>query len=115
MEVVLDLDIDAAKRANAAGINMIRAGTVGSHPAYVGMVRDLIVERMTGSGERLTIGTLPPKHDFCPTDCCLSGRPGPPRDSLCGAADSEAAADRDGAAGRGGAAHRDGAAGSDTE
>jgi ferrochelatase len=86
MEVVLDLDVDAAKRAAAAGINMVRAGTVGSHPAYIGMVRDLIVERMSGSGERLTIGTLPPKHDFCPADCCLSGRPGPTKDSLCGAA-----------------------------
>jgi ferrochelatase len=87
MEVVLDLDVDAAKRAEAAGINMIRAGTVGSHPAYVGMVRDLIVERMSGSGERSTVGALPPKHDFCPSDCCLSGRPGPTKDSLCGAVD----------------------------
>jgi ferrochelatase len=87
MEVVLDLDVDAARRAEAAGIHMVRAGTVGSHPAYVGMVRDLIVERMSGSGERLSIGELPPKHDFCPSDCCLSGRPGPTKDSLCGAAE----------------------------
>jgi ferrochelatase len=87
MEVVLDLDVDAAKRAEAAGIQMIRAGTVGSHPSYVSMVRDLIVERMSGSNERLTVGALPPKHDFCPPDCCLSGRPGPAKDSLCGATD----------------------------
>ncbi len=86
MEVVLDLDVDAAKRADAVGINMVRAGTVGSHPAYIGMVRDLIVERMADSRERLTMGALPPKHDFCPADCCLSGRPGPAKESLCGAA-----------------------------
>jgi len=92
MEVVLDLDIDAAKRAEAAGINMIRAGTVGAHPAYIGMVRDLIVERSLESGERLTLGPLPPKHDFCPVDCCLSGRPGPAKDSLCGEVGTPAAA-----------------------
>jgi ferrochelatase len=87
MEVVLDLDVDAAKRAEAAGINMIRAGTVGAHADYVAMVRDLIVERMADSTDRKTVGKLEPKHDFCPADCCLSGRPGPTRDSLCGAAD----------------------------
>lgn len=85
MEVVLDLDVDAARRAEAAGIEMIRAGTVGAHPRYVTMVRDLVVERMSGSDGRKTVGELAPKHDFCPADCCLSGRPGPVRDSLCGA------------------------------
>jgi ferrochelatase len=85
MEVVLDLDVDAAKRAEAAGINLIRAGTVGSHPACIGMVRDLIVERLEGRSERATVGTLPPKHDVCPADCCLSGRPGPAKPALCGA------------------------------
>jgi ferrochelatase len=84
MEVVLDLDVDAAKRAEAAGINLIRAGTVGSHPDYVGMVRDLILERIEGGSTRSITGELPPKHDFCPADCCLSGRPGPPKPSLCG-------------------------------
>ena len=88
MEVVLDLDVDAAKRAKDAGINMIRAATVGSHPDYVGMVRDLIVERMASGSQRKVTGSLPPKHDFCPTDCCLSGRPGPAKDSLSGATEA---------------------------
>jgi ferrochelatase len=85
MEVVLDLDVDAAKHARTAGINLHRAGTVGSHPAYIGMVRDLIVERMEGREERAAVGMLPPKHDVCPADCCLSGRPGPIKPALCGA------------------------------
>jgi ferrochelatase len=85
MEVVLDLDVDAAKRAETAGIEMIRAETVGAHPAYVAMVRDLLVERITGAPERSTVGGLPPKHDLCPADCCLSGRPGPAKPALCGA------------------------------
>jgi ferrochelatase len=84
MEVVLDLDVDAAARAREVGINMIRAGTVGAHPAFVATVRELIVERMTGTAERRALGTLGPKHDLCPADCCLSGRPAPPKPALCG-------------------------------
>ena len=86
MEVVLDLDVDAKKRAVDAGINMIRARTVGTHPAYVAMVRDLLVERMAAGDSRKTLGTLPPMHDFCPADCCLPGRPGPVAPALAGAA-----------------------------
>jgi ferrochelatase len=85
MEVVLDLDVDAANKAEEIGINMVRAGTVGAHPQYVRMVRELIVERMSESPERLALGTLGPSHDFCPSDCCLSGRPGPVKPALCGA------------------------------
>lgn len=85
MEVVLDLDVDAAAHAGEIGVNMVRAGTVGTHPDYVAMVRELLLERMDANAGRQTIGALPPKHDFCPTDCCLSGRPGPAKPSLCGA------------------------------
>jgi ferrochelatase len=84
MEVVLDLDVDAKARADALGVNMIRAETVGTHPAYVRMVRELIVERSRPGPVRATVGALPPKHDFCPADCCLSGRPGPAKANLCG-------------------------------
>jgi ferrochelatase len=87
MEVVLDLDVDAAKRARELGVEMIRAATVGTHPAYVSMVRELIEERMSTDPARRTEGALAPKHDFCPADCCLSGRPGPARPSLCGSAE----------------------------
>ncbi len=87
LEVVLDLDVDAAKAAREAGINLLRAPTVGTHPAYVSMVRELIVERMSANPERAALGSLGPNHDFCPPDCCLSGRPSPPKPSLCGAGD----------------------------
>jgi ferrochelatase len=85
MEVVLDLDVDAAAAARDMGINMIRAATVGTHPAFVGMVRELIVERMTAQPVRRALGSLGPAHDFCPPDCCLSGRPGPTRPHIGGA------------------------------
>lgn len=90
LEVVLDLDVEAAATARRAGINMLRAPTVGTHPAYVAMVRDLIVERMTANPARHALGALGPSHDICPADCCLSGRPGPAKPTLCGA-DSSAA------------------------
>ena len=85
MEVVLDLDVEAAEKANALGLDMVRAGTVGAHPAYVNMVRDLIVERTTANPDRPALGASGPNHDYCPVDCCLSGRPGEPRAALCGA------------------------------
>lgn len=85
LEVVLDLDVEAAATARDLGIRMVRAGTVGAHPAYVEMVRELLVERLTANPERRTLGRRGPRPDFCPADCCLSGRPGGPRPALCGA------------------------------
>jgi ferrochelatase len=62
---------------------MIRAGTVGKHPEFISMIRELIVERLDPSTPRRALGTMGPSHDQCPVDCCLlrpagapSGRPG---------------------------------------
>ena len=87
MEVVMDLDIDAAAVAREIGLTMVRAGTVGTHPAYVAMVRELIVERLTPDAARRSLGTLGPSHDLCPADCCSSGRSGPTKPALAGVDD----------------------------
>ena len=92
MEVALDLDVEAAALARELGLTMVRAGTVGTHPAYVAMVRDLIVERLTPNAARKALGTLGPCHDRCAADCCLSGRPGPAKPALCGVDDPYAQA-----------------------
>ena len=84
MEVVMDLDVEARERADELGIDMVRAATVGTHPAFVGMIRDLVRERSTEHPERAALGTKGPSHDRCPPDCCPSGRPGPPAPALCG-------------------------------
>jgi ferrochelatase len=84
LEVVLDLDVEAAAAARRVGVHMVRAGTVGTHAAYVGMVRDLIVERMSPQPTRHALGSLGPSHDLCASDCCLSGRPGPAKPAMCG-------------------------------
>ena len=87
MEVVLDLDVEAAAIARGLGITMVRAATVGTHPAFVSMVRELICERLTPEAPRRALGSLGPSHDRCPVDCCLSGRPGPPKPALAGVDD----------------------------
>ena len=87
MEVVIDLDIDAAATARTLGLTMARAATVGTHPAYVAMIRELIVERMTPGSPRRALGSLGPSHDRCAADCCLSGRPVPAKPALCGVDD----------------------------
>jgi len=94
METVLDLDVKLAVVAREVGINMLRAATVNTHPAYVSMVRELVVERLTPNAPRLALGTLGPSHDRCEPDCCLSGRPGAVKPSLCGTDDPYVATPR---------------------
>jgi ferrochelatase len=71
MEVVYDLDIEAQARARELGINMVRAATVGTHPAFVAMIRELILERLDSETQRRAVGRHGPSHDICPSDCCL--------------------------------------------
>jgi ferrochelatase len=73
MEVLYDLDTEAQAVAQEIGLNLIRAATVGTHPTFINMIRDLIVERMTGNPARPALGTRGAKEDVCPADCCLMG------------------------------------------
>ncbi len=76
MEVLFDLDIEAAEKAERLGMTMIRVPTVGTARPFVRMLRELIVERMTAEPERRALGSLGPSHDICPVDCCLAGHRG---------------------------------------
>jgi ferrochelatase len=69
MEVVYDLDTEARQICEQRGIRMKRAATVGIHPRFVSMIRDLILERTEGA-PRLALGDDGPSHDVCPADCC---------------------------------------------
>ena len=71
MEVLYDLDEEARQVAEQSGLNFVRAGTVGTHARFVRMIRELVEERMSDSPERPALGSLPPNHDVCPTNCCL--------------------------------------------
>jgi ferrochelatase len=70
LEVLYDLDCEARQVANELGLSMIRASTVGTHPLFVQMVRELIEERVSGSASRAAIGDFPAWPDVCPEDCC---------------------------------------------
>lgn len=71
MEVVYDLDTEARERAETLGIRLVRAGTAGTHPRFVAMIRELIEERISANPRRRSLGSLGPSHDLCPDDCCL--------------------------------------------
>ncbi|MEK6261810.1 MAG: ferrochelatase [Planctomycetota bacterium] len=78
MEVVFDLDEEAQSVCTTLGIAMARAATVGNHPRFVSMVRELIQERLGPVAERRAIGAFGPSHDVCPQDCCLYTIPSRP-------------------------------------
>lgn len=78
MEVIYDLDEEAKSVAHALGLGFHRALTVGAHPRFIRLLRDLITERMDPSRPRLFYGDRGPVHDVCPADCCLSGAPARP-------------------------------------
>jgi ferrochelatase len=71
LEVLYDLDTEAEALCRQLGINMIRTATVGTHPRFVRMIRELIEERLTDAPERLAVGSLGPSHDQCADDCCV--------------------------------------------
>jgi protoporphyrin/coproporphyrin ferrochelatase len=78
LEVLYDLDEEAARVANDLGLTMIRAGTVGTASKFIGMLRELIQERLGTTAERRAVGEFLPIHDVCPPSCCLA--PAAPRE-----------------------------------
>ncbi len=72
MEVVYDLDVEAKKLANELGMNLVRASTAGTHPSFIRMIRELILERVDNQPPRF-LGSRGPAHAICPADQCLPG------------------------------------------
>ena len=68
MEVKFDLDTQAREVAEKLGLRMVRAATVGTHPRFIRMIRELIEERMAGS----------PFAEGCLENCC----PNPQRPAM---------------------------------
>jgi len=79
MEVLYDLDIEAQQLCDSMNLPMARTKTVGVHPRFIAMIRELIVERMSSDTERRALGSLGPRQDVCEENCCpaprRSGRP----------------------------------------
>lgn len=78
MEVLYDLDVEARQLCDSLPLPMARAKTVGVHPKFVAMIRELILERVNPGSERRSLGTLGPRADVCAEDCCPAPRMGRP-------------------------------------
>ena len=77
MEVVFDLDTEAAQTARDLGIPYVRAATAGTHSAFVDSLVDILIERAVAArGENVhpasTTG-VGPFHTVCPPSCCRPG------------------------------------------
>ena len=77
MEVVHDLDVEAAKAAASLGLPLTRAAAPGTSPRFARMVAELVAERLSGAAP-LALGALGPAPWPCPTDCCRYTRPARP-------------------------------------
>lgn len=86
MEVIYDLDTEAAATAEKLGMAFERAATAGIDPRFVAMVRDLLLERAAAERgedpERQVVGAVPAAWDVCAAGCCPNSRG--PRPALCG-------------------------------
>jgi protoporphyrin/coproporphyrin ferrochelatase len=92
VEVLYDLDVEAAGTGQRLGLPLARAATPGTHPDFVSMITELVRERVGEEGNepgegrpasRRALGILGPGPDSCPGTCCRppagaggAGRPG---------------------------------------
>jgi|SRR5271156_598881 len=74
MEVLYDLDVEARQLCVSLDLPMTRAKTVGTHPKFIGMIRELIMERIDPTQERQALGMLGARPDVCAEDCCPAPR-----------------------------------------
>ncbi|WP_417847379.1 ferrochelatase [Thalassoglobus sp.] len=70
MEVLFDLDEEAAQKCEELDITLVRADSPGNHPKFVRCVSKLIIERLDKSVEKEAIGKFPANWDVCAKDCC---------------------------------------------
>ncbi|GIH18352.1 ferrochelatase [Rugosimonospora africana] len=76
LEVVWDLDTEAAETAKSLGLDFVRAATPGTDPRFVDMIRELVLERTEPGHPRAALGNVP-TWDFCDAACCPAPkRPG---------------------------------------
>jgi protoporphyrin/coproporphyrin ferrochelatase len=76
MEIVFDLDVEAAQAAGRLGLPLARAVTPGTDPRFVAMITELVQERRAGRPPR-ALGDLGPVLGTCHNGCCGAGAAGP--------------------------------------
>ena len=70
MEVLYDLDIEAQQLCESLALPMARAKTVGVHPKFIAMIRELILERMDRMWNAALSDRSGPRQDVCAENCC---------------------------------------------
>ncbi len=99
MEVVYDLDTEAAATAERLGLAFERVPTAGTAASFVTQLVDLVLERADvarrgtarvggeafpdGGPDRATVGSLEAGHEICAVGCCPGRQAGRP--AACGA------------------------------
>ena len=75
VEVLYDLDEEARIVCERTRSEHGPSRTVGTHPRFVSLLRELIAERMDMLPEsrRRSVGPDGASHDVCPELCCLPG------------------------------------------
>jgi ferrochelatase len=73
MEIIYDLDTEALALCRELGVNMIRAATAGTHPAFIEMIRELILERIDPETPRRSLGMFAARFGSCEPGCCSLG------------------------------------------
>ena len=71
MEIVYDLDFEAQNVARELGLKMVRAATAGTHPSFVKMIRELMLERIDNAPARF-VGSHGARSGLCAPGCCVS-------------------------------------------
>ena len=72
MEVVFDLDVEAARYAERLGLPLARAATPSTDPRFAAMVTELVSERQDGLPPR-ALGKLGPVRGVCGGGCGGAG------------------------------------------
>jgi protoporphyrin/coproporphyrin ferrochelatase len=74
MEVVHDLDVEAAATAASLGLPFARAKAPGPTPRFAAMVGELVAERVSGAEPQALgpfgLGAFADGAETCPFDCC---------------------------------------------
>ena len=74
LEVIWDLDNEAADRAKELGMGFARAATPGQHPRFAELVVDLIREHLEGRDTARGLGCTV-NGEPCAVGCCAPARP----------------------------------------
>lgn len=74
MEVVYDLDTEAAATAAELGMTMVRAATAGTHPAFVAALADIVGHALADTRALVAVGE-PWPHPCAPNCCDRPQRP----------------------------------------